>query len=1434
MRRGLLSVLLCFISFLGIDAGNGIEIDISHITARNGLPANSVRCIYQDSRGFLWIGTINNGLCKYDGRDFKVIYPSYGNGPGLADPRINSIVEDAYGHLWIVTMSEQVSCYDLKQEKFVDYSGSGHYEDHYGHVAFCQDGIWLWGSSSGCMHIRYDCGNFTSERYTTESGLLPSDDISFIMEDDDATWIGTHKGLCRLQNGLIEHVVPGATFVAGHRTADEHHFISAGGDVWKSVGSSISHVARIDDIQDSHALITGTFSPDDRTWMIFTTTHTYAYDIHTASVTRVKGVYDLPGAEVLGDGKGNWLVYDKHGNVVLADTRNSWQKRMKLAVGGGDALWTVRYGFVRTEDDMVWITTHENGLFSYDIATDSLRRFSMDGAGSGNASDILMCVVEDDSGNLWVGSEFSGIFKINVINHGASYLHFKDKAGTEYSDMVRMISTHAEDEVWVSTRDGYIYVYDGALQSLKKKFSYGSSVYAVCVDDLSQLWVGTRGRGLVVDGRRYRHVDGDPRSLSSDKVFGMLKDRSGDMWIGTFGGGVNLALKDGKGGYVFKSFFNDSYSRRHVRALCLDAAGYLWVGSSNGVVVFNPEELKANPSRYMSFNSLNHKLRSNECRSIKVDSKGRVYVAETGAGFSVCEPKDYSALEFTHYGPNDGLVSGLVQGFVEDEYGRMWITTEYGISCFDPRSGEFCNFMFSNNMQGNVCLDNSAARLDDGRLLVGTNAGMLVINPDEVSAKAQNRVKDVVFTSLQVHGRETGPGGGDSPVGSSISYASEIRLKYSQNTFSLSFSTLDYAPGVLYSYILEGYDRQWSPASEMNEALYRQLPPGNYSFKVRARNHMGQWQDTPTCVNVFVSPPFYRTTAAYLIYFLLTLVALHLAYRLVSRMNKLKNDAEVERQLTEYKLVFFTNVSHEFRTPLTMILHSLEKLRRCQDPDDVNSSSAVRTMTVGANRLMMLVNQLLEFRKIQNDRHTLRLEQTDIVRFCGEIFENFKESARAKKQDFHYVYSEPEYTMYLDRGDMDKILYNLISNAIKYTPEGGRVTLSVEVSEMDRQVRILVKDNGVGIPEDRRRNIFVRFSPGEASESSMGIGLHLTKSLVDANKGEIFFSENPGGGTIMTVILPTDTTIYSPDDFKPEDVPQEDDHSLRRDVIDVGSIADISRPVKPINPHRILVVDDEPDIRSLIVDELKEYFNIVQASDGTAALNTLRQDDSIELVVCDVMMPGMSGYDVTAAIKEDINTCHIPVILLTALNSDAKKLEGIRCGADAYITKPFSPDYILIRILKLLEQRNKLREKFSNDLSIKAESICTNDMDREFMDKVDKILEKQLNNPDFSMDDFASEMAMGRSSFYNKVHKVTGYSPNRYIRILRMKKAAELILTGKYTAAEVAYKVGIQDASYFSKSFREQFGISPKAYYRQAFEGRGTSEVQDQGSSSVD
>ncbi|MBQ5393709.1 MAG: response regulator, partial [Alistipes sp.] len=597
-----------------------------------------------------------------------------------------------------------------------------------------------------------------------------------------------------------------------------------------------------------------------------------------------------------------------------------------------------------------------------------------------------------------------------------------------------------------------------------------------------------------------------------------------------------------------------------------------------------------------------------------------------------------------------------------------------------------------------------------------------------------------------------------------------------------------------------------------------------YLLRVKACNRVGHWNDEEAVLKIVIVPPFWKTTWAFVIYALLIGAILYFAFRLMQKFNTLRNRIAVEKQLTEYKLVFFTNISHEFRTPLTLIQGALEKIqRRGKVPKEMTDS--VKVMEKSTNRLLRLINQLLEFRKMQNNKLALSLEQTDVVAFLYEIFLSFNDAAESQRMNFKFLPSKPSYKMFIDKGYLDKITYNLLSNAFKYTPNGGTVCFSVEVNETSKQLIITVSDTGVGIPKEKQHELFKRFMQSSFSGSSVGVGLHLTHELVNVHKGTITFRENESGGSIFTVTLPTDTSLYEEKDFlvvhnallQKEELatpPSTEENSEEEE-------AELVLPAEPLNTRKVLIIEDDNDVRAMLKEEVGQYFEVETASDGLSGLERARTYDA-DLIICDVLMPGMTGFELTRKLKNDFDTSHIPIILLTAMSSPESHLNAVESGADSFITKPFSLKLLLTRAFKLIEQRDKLREKFSHDPNMMRPAICTSDKDKEFADKLQRIMEQQIGNAEFTIDEFASMMGLGRTVFYRKTRGVTGYAPNEYIRIVRMKKAAELLRENRYKVAEVSYQVGINDPFYFSKCFKRQFGVSPSAYVRGREEGDET------------
>ena len=1409
----IICIIITLLTLLGMPLRASIEIQSRQFTMGDGIANNSIRYLLQDSKGFIWMSTLN-GLSRYDGNSFVSFRPEAGK-LSLADHRVANLMEDSHGFLWIATTPNLFSCYDLKRDCFVDFTGCGEHQQYYKECLEASNGdVWLWYNGNGCRKVTYQDDGFTSETFKKELGNIPTDRIVYIYEDSlHHIWAGTSEGIAEYRGGNFVMLEWGHDAFQVMEYEGRLFFLSGKGRIFmKGEGNTCSLLAQTS-ADFSASRVYGTLRLQHE-WVIFTNEGGFVLDMKTLKLRRSR-LLDVKNGIVMKDNRQNYWIYNRTGKVWYVNAQTRAIKTFKLV--SDDVvpyLDEERFHIVHDSRNIIWISTYGNGLFAYDLATEELQHFRADVSGFSHiSSNFLQYIMEDRAGGIWVSSEYTGISHLAVLNEGAVRIFPEEEVLPDRANTVRMISRMSNGDVWVGTRQGGLYMYDADLQPKGKKQNFPSNLYAVQEDVEGNVWYGTRGKGLRVNDRWYTYDYNDSTSLGNDNIFAMHRDSKGRMWIGTFGGGLNLAMKTGKG-YTFRRFLTDNYSQRLVRSILEDDKGWMWVGTSDGVCVFQPDSLIANPNHYTSYNNKDGKLKSNEIKCIYQDSKKRIWLGMTGAGFAMCTPDgNYDNLTFSYFDSKDGLVNNMVQSIVEDKAGKMWIATEYGISHFDLESRSFKNFFFSAYSLGNVYSENSVCVGKDGKLLFGSNHGLVVITPERIEGVSAV-VPQVAFTDLKINGISMHPGDVDSPLSRALVYSDEIELKHFQNSFVIDFSIFDNWDNneTKYTYKLDNYDKAWSIPSSLNFAAYKNLTPGTYTLRVKACNSAGVWGDKEAVLKIVVAPPFWKTTWAFLIYLVLFAVALYFVYALISNFARLRNRIQVEKQLTEYKLVFFTNISHEFRTPLTLIQGALEKIQQGgKIPKDMTYSLKVMEKSTG--RMLRLINQLLEFRKMQNNKLALSLEETDVVAFLYEIFLSFNDAAESKHMDFKFVPSVASYKMFVDKGYLDKVTYNLLSNAFKYTPANGTVTFTVTVEEEKKKLVISVADTGVGIPKEKQGELFKRFMQSSFSGSSVGVGLHLSHELVCVHKGTIEFRENEGGGSVFTVTLPTDTSVYEEKDFLiPHNVlmeEQEKHHTVQAEPAEV----EVKEPdaAAPLNKRKVLIIEDDNDVRDFLKEEIGRYFEVFVEPDGTSGLKCAKEHD-FDLIICDVLMPGMTGFEVTRKLKGDFNTSHIPVILLTAMSSAESHLEGVESGADAYITKPFSPKLLLARAFKLIEQREKLREKFSNDPNMVRPAICTSDKDKDFVEKLTQILEKEYANSQFTVDEFAAVMGIGRTVFYRKVRGVTGYSPNEYIRIMRMKKAAELLRQNRYTVAEVSYQVGINDPFYFSKCFKQQFGVSPSNY----------------------
>ena len=1079
--------------------------------------------------------------------------------------------------------------------------------------------------------------------------------------------------------------------------------------------------------------------------------------------------WKVPNGRVLTDNKGGKWIYNNTG--ILRKVVGDSLITLRLLPNETNYIDYERFNIVEDNHGLVWISTYGKGLFVFNHDLNQGQHFVANEKGeSPIASNYLLCITADRRDGVWVSAEYGGVSHLQVMDKGVVRIFPNGRENLDLSNVVRMVKKQRDGSVMVGTRDGCLYHYSADMAQMLVKSHFDSNIYSVVEMPQGRMWIGTRGKGIYgIPGLDFKNK----------KVFCLKPDDRGRMWIGTFGEGLSVAIPRGEG-YEVRTFFADSVGLNEVRCLAIDRKGMLWGGTSGGLFCVDPTRFAADGKGLRVYK------RGSEIHDMLVDRQGRLWLTVPGEGLVCMQDGNFRILD-----ASQGLINNMVQSVVETEDGNLWVSTQQGVSCWKAKDNSFDNYLFSRVMMGNVYNENSAVCLDDGRVLLGGNYGLTIINPSRIShVKGQT---SVVFTSHP--------------------YSDEMTLSYEERSPKINFSTLDYSDvnNVKYTYWLEGYDSSWSVPSPTPWVNYQNLPFGSYRLHVKASYSDGIW-GKESVLDISVEPPFYLTVWAWVFYALFLTVVIVMVVKSIREKNILKGKIKFEQEFTRYKLVFFTNIAHEFRTPLTLIQGSLEKEKRIMKTNhwQLELEKTVRTMDKSVQRMLRLIDQLLEFRKMQAGKLKLSLQETDVVMFVQGICKMFDDAAESKQIDFKFESQLPAYLMYLDQQKMDKVVFNLLSNAFKYTHAKGTISVSLSFTDV---MTIRVADTGVGIPQEKREQLFSRFMQSSYTGESFGIGLHLTHELVRTHHGEITYQENEGGGSVFVVTIPLQKDCYEASDFLVKDSPiLKADLTKERDGQEEKTTDAVpSAPSAPLNRRTILLIEDDNDVREFLLSELESCFDLKVASDGKAGIAMAKELD-VDLIVSDVMMPGMNGFELTKRLKNSFETSHIPIILLTALSTDENVLEGTESGADAYITKPFSPQLLMARILQLLNQREILRQKFGKVPQEIRSAMLRNEQDSLFVKRLDSIVYSRLGEQDLSVDKVAGLLHLGRTIFYKKVRGTTGYTPNEYIRVIRLRKAAELLKEGEKNVSEVAYAVGFDNPYYFSKCFKEQFGMPPSQY----------------------
>lgn len=1474
-RRNQISLLFTLVFVTAVSAQS--EIRFEEVYSINSLSHNNVTCIHQDQLGFLWLGTFN-GLNKYDGYSFKIYKFSDLENDHASTNRITSIREDQSGRLWIQTYDGEYQCFNPATEKFISFPRDSDspfqarvtdfYESPGGMVCLSTDRSGLFFITGAGLdeeavihHIKNTPG---------EEDILTSNHVSFIIQDiNKYFWIGTDNGLSRIHEEDIGQADPRVLKYFMNSEGDSGNGIAfqncvhhgdrlwfgneENGLAWYDPGNE-----RIESFADhpeymhlASLKVTALESHGSKLWIGTSNGIVLKYELESGEFTEFllsdpESGHDIESiycdifeqvwivTEAFGITRFNpYAAKFKHYNLTPPYLRNLTNDE--------------RVSIYEDSKNQFWLGGQNIGVQKFNRQLDQFAVYTNDPGDPGSLqSSIVESLLEDRENNLWIGTSWFGKGLSRVITTDPAFHYIVPVASPEskIQNVVRSVYVDSKGYTWAGTKSGQIYIYDNELElkhiiEKDPRINYtGSNVYSIIEDAEGFIWLCTKGAGIFISNQSIKEVSpeykqltfssirnepGNKNSLNNDNIYDLVIDDLNRIWVATFGGGLNLISTDDHGNRLFHQFTteNSALTSNRLRDLHLDRNGRLWLASTFGlnyIDVYNGSADQLEINHVLSNQVENRGLSYNDIIMIMEDKNGHLWLASAGGGVNQIIDPTSDTLEFAYYSEKDGLKDDYILSLTEDIYGFIWIGTASGLSRYNPFNGEINNFDKKIGLPEVFFSERTSVSSHSGKIIFGTIKGFYVISPDMISSEESH--PEISLTGFQLNNTEITPGEEGSPLDRSISYLDEIILKSNQSNFSIGFSMLSFKSPESnhYSYTLEGFNEGWNYIGAENKATFTNVPSGSYNFRVKGLDSDFSEYGTETSLKITVLPPIWKSQVAIAIYIIFILALAFLAYRIALRFVRLKNNLKVEKRVAESKLRFFTNISHEIRTPLTLILGPIDNLIAQTDiRSDVRHQLTV--MHRNTKRLLRMVNQILDFRKVQNEKLTLRIQEIEIIPFLNQIYESFEAQAKQKHIKFNMVYDQHDehLTIWGDIQKLDIVIFNLLSNAFKFTPENRSISIIVSRAfEQQGVVKIQVSDSGIGIDKEKIDMVFDRFFVSHTEKNiehqGTGIGLSLSQEYINLHNGEIKVESVPSKGTDFIVTLLTGKSHF------PEDViiQQREAYSYTPKVGDVEEVVSVEenfeadRPDSKDKPH-LLVVEDDVEMCMYLEKILEVEYKVDLAKDGLDGWTRAREITP-DLIITDVMMPGMNGIELTEKLKDEFTTCHIPVIMLSAKSAVENQVEGLQIGAEAYVPKPFNAELLLSYIKSLLSQRKVIRDILESKVELKPDEVKVTPKDKKFIEKVLTLIDEQLADPEFNVEQLATNMYISRTLFYKKIKGITGYQPVELIRMMRLKKAAKFIETGEFTVSEVAYMVGYNDIRYFSTSFKKQFGISPSQY----------------------
>lgn len=1363
-------LLACFIMLVTNNqlTGQGNRFVFSHLNVTDGLSQNQINCIYRDSKGFMWFGT-NAGLNRFDGLNFEIFSTENSSSSPLANNNINSIIEDNSGNIWIGT-DHGISILDGKSYQITNFEYTAAATHNCGDIYYINSmlaakngNIWI-GTNNGCFYKNMRNDSIHYLLIDAAKCSAPLNGITALTEDHSGNiWMSS-------KNGFIIKYDPVFKSIQKFKIPDKSN----------ELANSVTRLF----IDNDNELWVGNlyglylFHPGKDMW-----DNQFSETISkTADLKRIGAIsQNMDGLIwIAADGGGAYII-DKD-QWIIRNIKSQPTDNRQLSSNG--------LSFVHCDKEgIVWFGSTKKGIDYYKKNINKFRIYkSFAGDNNSLSNSDINAIIEDPKGNIWIGTDGGGLNYLDRKTHKITQPGVKNSPYNTLSSniIVSLYADHAQ-KIWIGTYFGGLNKYD----PLTGKFTV------------------------------YKYISGDTTSVSDDRIYGIGEDSLNNLWVGTLGRGLNR-LNPATGKFERINRGNSSLCFDFITSIYRDKQNVLWISTTNGLSVFDNA---AQAFRCYTFIPGNpNSISDNNVINCFEDSRGLFWIC-TKNGLNLL---DRNTHKFRQFKTSDGLPSNSIHAIVEDKNGNLWISSKNGISklvlinvtSFHDLNFTVTNYNITDGLQGKEFNQSASLCTTDGEIFFGGPDGLNAFYPDEI--KEDTTDTKMIFSDFRIFNKSVPYGQKHNNryiLDNPIFNTDKIALKYHENSFTIGFHSLTYffPENNNYAYKLEGFDNDWVTCNgKNNSATYTNLSNGTYTFRVKEIKNKSFGNEI--ALKIVVLPPFWKSWIAYFIYAILILLVFILLRHLILVRERMNTRVEHERlealhlhEIDSLKIKLFTNISHEFRTPLTLIMSPVEKLlsQFKEQPEE----KYLKLIDQNAKRLLQMVNQLLDFRKLEVQGFSYNPSYGDIVAFLSDTVSSFSNLGEKKHIELVFKTKIKTLNTSFDKDKLEKIMFNLLSNAFKFTPGYGKVTVSLDLepsvknkeSNADNNLVIRTEDTGIGIPADKTEKIFTRFFQVDSSgqvEKGTGIGLSLVAEFVKLHNGEIFVSSEVNKGSCFTVVLPV-----SNEGCITEPV-TETDGMISYFKVDIPEQLHLpptsQRPV-------VLIAEDNDDLRFYLKDNLLQSYEIHEASNGEEGLR-ITQKLAPDLIISDIMMPVMDGIEFCRRVKSDRTICHIPFILLTAKSTEPQQLEGINTGADDYVTKPFNFQILEAKIANFINLRKNARQLFKNKLRIEPHEITITSLDEQFMKKALELVEKNMGVTDYSVETMSRDLGMSRTLLYKKILALTGKPPLEFVRSLRLKRAAILLSKSQLNVSEIAFQVGFNDPKYFSKHFKNEFGVLPSKY----------------------